>query len=115
MLVQRCDRCKLVDVPCVTVLGKDLCLACQEQFSEWVSLGALSSEPTKLERAGLGQRWRQVEVIVQKHGHVTSQLLHDHFGLNKSSGTWYLHSVRRQGKLEYHGKGVFTPVREAAQ
>lgn len=114
--VMRCDRCRLVDAPCVTVLGKDLCLGCQTAFQEWVAMGYASSAEEKLDRQAFGKRWRQVMSLINVHGHVTSAMLNEHFGMTRTSATWYLHATSRQGKLTFHGKGVFTlPKAEAAE
>lgn len=112
--IQRCDRCGLTDVTTHSAMGKDLCVACVADFAEWVSCHLKSGHPAP--RASGGKRFLQVLAIIEKHGHVTSALLQAVSGLTGSQACWYLHSARKQGRLVFHGKGVFTlPKSEAAE
>lgn len=115
-IVVSCDRCRLRGVQVVTVLGKDLCAACQAEFVEWVDFGdARAGELQPVDRAGHGERFRQVEAVCRMDGHVTSMSLAKVTGQHRTQCNWYLHAVKRLGHLEFHGRGVFTlPKSKAA-
>lgn len=115
-LITRCDRCMLTEVSVTKVLGYDICVACVADFKDWILAGQAAAVPVAAPRAGQGKRWLQVEALLVAHGHVTAELLSKATGMQRSSANWYLHSVYRHGKLDYHGSGVFTkPKSEAAE
>jgi hypothetical protein len=99
-----------VDVHVEQVRGKDLCIACVADFDEWIAAGSNLNLPEKLDRAGMGRRFTQVQSLCAVHGHVTSKILSAATSMSRSSANWYLHEKAKRGHLTFHGKGVFTLV-----
>lgn len=88
----------------ISTSGFRLCEGCAEQAKAAIAREVITGTSP---RARYGERLSQVHEIVAQHGVVTSPLLSARASISKSKASSYLHTLAKQGWLEFEGKGRF--------